>query len=156
MLRILQSVMMLALLAFSSPAFGEDPKAQYLPEFMVGNEPLKDDALIKAFSGIKHVGFYRFGREEIPTHKFEETTYSDGRVQHLQGDEELKGRWYVKNDRICFRYADVWMRLLCYDIYRVGTCYYHLIRSSGGVDTFGWTARSTPEGEKPTCDAQIS
>ncbi len=124
--------------------------------FMLNNHPLNNEELFEAFSGVRHDGYYRFDREEIPTHEFSETTFEDGRVEHYQGVELLKGYWNIKDNRICFRYEKIWQRELCYDIYRVGTCYYHYIRSSGGRAVSGWTARSTPSTETADCDAQIS
>lgn len=131
-------------------------KLPWMHDFMVDNSPLKAEELRKAFKGRTHEGFYRFERDEIPTTRFTETTRSDGRVKHVQGEETLTGTWEIEGDQICFQYEDVWKNTYCFDIYRVGTCYYHYIRTSNGIPVNRWTARSTPKGEVPDCDIAIS
>lgn len=149
-------VPILSLVAFlflmtSSSAYGGEKF-----DFMVDNKPLNEAELKKAFKGVTHYGFYRFNRDNIPTHKFTETTYADGRVEHVQGEEVLKGRWSIKKNRMCYRYYDIWEQEMCFDMYRVGTCYYHVIRTSGGNRTLDWTARSTPKHQEPDCDPAVA
>ena len=125
-------------------------------DFMVNNSPLKTLELREAFAGQTHNGYYRFDREELPTHRFEETTAKDGGVTHTQAEEVLTGNWTLKDDQICFIYNEVWARQLCFDIYRVGNCYYHYLMTEGGRPVQAWTARSSLKGERPSCEPNIS
>jgi hypothetical protein len=125
-------------------------------EFMQDNSPLTEAELLKAFKGKTHKGYYRFDRNDLPTHTFTETTAKDGYVKHVQGEEVLEGKWRVKDNRICYRYFDIWYQEMCFDIYRVKNCFYHVIRTSGQNRVFEWTARSTPKDEDPNCDAPVA
>lgn len=125
-------------------------------DFMIDNSPLRASELTEAFSGRTHSGFYRFEREAFPTHRFEETTAKDGSVEHLQGAETLTGKWSLKGDQICYVYDEIWARQLCFDIYRVGNCYYHYLQTEGGRPIKAWTARSSFKGERPNCEPNIA
>lgn len=125
-------------------------------DFMVNNSPLKAAELEDAFRGQTHRGFYRFERDALPTHRFEETTTTDGQVKHIQGDEVLTGVWAIKGNQICFIYEEVWARTLCFDIYQKGNCYYHYLMTEGGRPVRSWTARSSLKGERPNCEPNIS
>ena len=70
-----------------SAAHAKDIPQRNTYDFMINNSPLKATELREAFDGQTHDGFYRFEREALPTHKFKETTSSDGRVKHVQGEE---------------------------------------------------------------------
>ncbi len=146
----------LIVFAMLAVASAEDKPSQPVHDFMINNSPLKAEELRAAFSGKTHDGFYRFERESIPTHSFSETTTADGRVTHIQGPETITGTWRIKGDQICYTYDDTWRRELCFDMYRVGNCYYHYIMTEAGRPIQAWTARSHPRGEQPDCDAQIS
>lgn len=119
-------------------------------------EKLNGGQLHTAFSGITHKGQYRFLREENSTFAFIETTNTDGTLTHIQGPETLTGIWDINNDLICYTYDKIWTYPVCFNIYKSGTCYYHLIRSSNGVTRYGVTARSTPSTQRPDCDALTS
>lgn len=125
-------------------------------DFMINNSPLKAGELNAAFKGQTHSGFYRFERETLPTHKFEETTAKDGGVKHVQGKEVLTGQWSVEGDQLCFIYNEVWSRQLCFNIYRVGNCYYHYLMSEGDQPIRAWTARSSLKGERPNCEPNVA
>ena len=62
-------------------------QAQLLPskkvhDFMIGNSPLKATELTESFDGQTHAGYYRFDSEQLPTHRFEETTTANGKSTH--------------------------------------------------------------------------
>lgn len=109
-----------------------------------------------AFFGITHRGQYRFRREAVNTFAFTETTHKDGTLIHRQGRETLSGIWEIRGDQICYTYQKIWTYPVCFNIYKSGTCYYHLLRSSNGRPTYAVTARSTPATQEPDCDAFIS
>ena len=117
---------------------------------------LDEDGLRTAFSGITHLGQYRFLREENNTFAFTETTREDGTLIHKQGQETLSGIWDINEDQICYTYDKIWTYPVCFNIYKSGTCYYHNIRSSNGFPRNGVTARSTPSTQEPDCDALAS
>lgn len=132
-------------------------QAQTMPyEFMVGNKPLSDAELQAAFKGVTHIGYYRFERGELDTRSFAETTHSDGAVEHVQGKEVLTGRWRINDDLICYAYDIAQPIEFCFNIYQVGNCYYHVAMTNGGSPLGRWTARSTPEGEEPNCEAPFT
>ena len=108
------------------------------------------------FSGVTHKGQYRFLREATKTFAFTETTRTDGTLTHRQGAEILSGIWNIDEDRICYTYDRIWTYPVCFEIYKSGTCYYHLLRSSDGVPRYTVTARSTPSTQEPDCDALSS
>lgn len=114
------------------------------------------DGLHTAFSGVSHRGQYRFLREATGTFAFTETTKKDGTLVHVQGHETLKGIWNVQGDQICYTYERIWTYPVCFNIYKSGTCYYHLLRSSDGIARQAVTARSTPTTQTPDCDALSS
>lgn len=142
------------LLTLSSVSYisAQTPQPAKPHDFMIDNTPLSSDELSAAFKGRTHLGYYRFERDTVSTTRFTETTTSDGRVTHVQGDETLTGTWKIKSDQICYQYDDVWPNVYCFDIYQVGTCYYHYIRTRNETPVNRWTARSTPKGEVPDCD----
>lgn len=117
---------------------------------------LESEALRKAFSGITHRGQYRFLREAANTYAFAETTHSDGTLKHVQGEETLLGIWTVDADQICYTYDRIWTYPVCFNIYKSGTCYYHLLRSTNGIAQHAVTARSTPSTQRPDCDVIVS
>ena len=117
---------------------------------------LDADGLRTAFSGVTHRGQYRFLRKATGTFAFTETTHEDGSLLHVQGPEAIKGTWQVQDDQICYTYDRIWTYPVCFNIYKSGTCYYHLLRSSDGVPQYVVTARSTPTTQEPDCDALTS
>ena len=137
----------------STPISSAQTSALSAPhDFMVDNTPLNAEELRSTFNNRTHLGYYRFERDTLSTTRFMETTASDGRVTHVQGDETLTGTWHIKSNQMCYQYDDVWPNIYCFDIYKVGTCYYHYIRTQNETPVNRWTARSTPKGEVPNCD----
>ena len=114
---------------------------------------LDKSALRTVFSGVTHKGQYRFLREATNTFAFVETTHEDGTLIHRQGQETLSGIWNIVEDQICYTYDRIWTYPVCFNIYKSGTCYYHLLRSSDGQPRNAVTARSTPSTQEPDCDA---
>ena len=157
MIRQMLKTSLYVLIMAAAPAVAADttPKAPQ-HDFMINNSPLKAGELRAAFEGQTHVGVYRFEREALPTHKFSETTFKDGRVKHVQGEEILSGQWKITGDQICYTYTDVWYNNLCFDMYRVGNCYYHYLMTEGNRVMRVWTARSSLKGERPNCEPNIS
>jgi len=113
---------------------------------------LSGDQLDLAFSGITHRGQYRFTREAVNTFAFTEITRKDGTLTHRQGREVLNGIWNIAGDQICYTYDKIWTYPVCFNIYKSGTCYYHLQRSADGRPVYGVTARTTPSTQEPDCD----
>ena len=117
---------------------------------------LDAEGLRTAFSGVTHKGQYRFFREATNTFAFSETTQEDGTLTHRQGAEILSGIWAINDDQICYTSERIWTYPVCFNIYKSGTCYYHLLRSSNGEPRNRVTARSTPSTQEPDCDALTS
>ena len=117
---------------------------------------LEADGLQAAFSDVAHRGQYRFLRKATGTFAFTETTNKDGTLTHVQGEEVLRGIWEIEDDQICYTYERIWTYPVCFNIYKSGTCYYHLLRSSNGIAQYVVTARSTPAKQRPDCDLLAS
>ena len=143
-----------ALSGFAYSAADDTAPPKY--DFMIGNTPLQSGELRAAFLGQTHVGFYRFDSANIPTRSFSETTFKNGRVEHTQGGEVLTGQWVIRKNQICYTYDNVWQSQLCFDMYRVGNCYYHYLATQGPRPMKLWTARSSLKGESPDCEPSIA
>ncbi len=155
----------LVLLCLSAPAFAQADGAMvpnedgdYLPDTRQ-QEPLSEAELIEAFTDKTHLGTYNFQRRDIGTIAFEETTTADGRTIHRQGTKVDSGTWRVRANVICFEYEDFSQNgrrdLFCFNIYKVGNCYYHyglgIGRGGFGLRGGNFTARSVHAGETANC-----
>ncbi|MEP1231030.1 MAG: hypothetical protein ABJG88_10180 [Litorimonas sp.] len=131
----------------------------YLPDLET-TQTLDAAGLQTVFSGKTHLGTYSFLREDISTYAFSETTFSDGRIEHIQQTHEKKqvdtGQWEIEDDRICYDYDDPRLHQACFTIYVVGNCYYHHQVEVQGYPASGFTARSVIKGERPNCEPPIA
>ena len=129
------------------------------PEYDV---PLSEAELITAFKGQTHRGTYNFRRVSFRTFGFEETTQSDGGVEHKQDGHTDTGRYTIKDNLLCFTYDPnergefARYNPICFNIYQRGNCYYHYQRSVNNTPVRGFTARSVIKGDNPDCAPQIS
>lgn len=124
-------------------------------DFLIDNEPMSEGEIKRFFKGQTHKGAYQFDRDGHATRGFEETTYADGRVLHIQGEETLNGSWRIADGHMCYTYERVWSEEICFDMYQVNNCIYHYQRSVGGLPRTGWTARTNLKGERAQCDIPI-
>ncbi|MEP6343666.1 MAG: hypothetical protein ABJ275_10145 [Maricaulaceae bacterium] len=164
--------LILSLSLFISLSFALTPLSAAQSGVLQDSEPLQDNSLFNVipdtakkldgaglrslFSDVTHKGQYRFLREATKTFAFVETTRADGTLTHRQGQEILSGIWNINSDQICYTYDQIWTYPVCFNIYKSGTCYYHLLRSSDGQPRYAVTARSTPSTQDPDCDALTS
>lgn len=123
------------------------PDAQYRAE----NPPLTTEELKAVYHGQTHSGVYEISRRSVATFAYEETTFADGRVLHLHGDKTDHGTWRIKGGRICFTYEDPELVPACFEVYKLGNCYYNYQKTARGYPYEGWTGWSVIKGEDPTC-----
>ena len=116
------------------------------------DEPISEAKLRAAFTGKKHKGSYNFLNRDITTFAFEETTYSDGRIRHVQEGKVDTGQWKITDNVICYDYDDPELLQACFRMYIRGNCYYHYQVSVQGYPKFGFSARSVIDGETPNCE----
>lgn len=116
------------------------------------DEPISEAELRAAFTGKKHKGSYNFLNRDITTFAFEETTYSDGRIRHVQQGKVDTGQWNITDNVICYDYDDPELLQACFRMYVRGNCYYHYQVSVQGYPKFGFSARSVIDGETPNCE----
>ncbi len=136
------------LLPFHAMALGPEdsyPDVEY-------DEPISEAELRAAFTGKKHKGSYNFLNRDITTFAFEETTYSDGRIRHVQQGKVDTGQWNITDNVICYDYDDPELLQACFRMYVRGNCYYHYQVSVQGYPKFGFSARSVIDGETPNCE----
>lgn len=135
-------------LAISSPARADDN----LPDLSKA-KPLTAAQLEAVFRGKTHRGSYNFIRKNFTSYGFEETTFADGTLEHIQSKKNEAGVWEINtsDDLICYLYIHSPSRHICFSIYQLGNCYYHYQRSVAGRPVKGFTARSVIKGEVPDC-----
>jgi len=156
---IIRACLCLTFMGFMSNAHAQLDDDYYLPDIET-TQTLDADGLMAVFSGKTHLGTYSFLRGDINTYAFTETTFADGRIEHIQKTHEKQiidtGQWEIEDDRICYDYDDPRLRQACFKIYVVGNCYYHYQIEVQGFPASGFTARSVVKGERPSCDPAIA
>ena len=127
------------------------------------DRPLSEVELKTVFKGQTHRGTYSFKRVSFKSFGFEETTKSDGGVEHIQDGHKDTGTYEIEGNLICFSYDEndrgefAQFNPICFNIYQRGNCYYHYQRSVSHRSIFGaFTARSVIKGDNPDCAPQIS
>jgi len=117
--------------------------------------PLTTAQLEASFKGQTHTGSYNFLHKNITTFAFEETTFADGRIRHVQQGHVDTGEWSISNNLICYDYDDPGLSKACFEIYVRGNCYYHSpINSSRGLYR-RFTARSVIAGQTADCEPNL-
>lgn len=155
-LRLVTSIIVIALVTVSTPIVAQDTGDDYALEMPDVSQvtPLNEADLLAAFTDKTHQGTYNFRRPNIDTFEFEETTTSDGRTRHVHGPKVDTGTWRVKANVICFHYEG-WQGELdhfaCFNIYKQGNCFYHYGLSGFGRGGGNFTARSVHKGDVPDC-----
>jgi len=126
------------------------------------NIPLNETELISVFKGQTHRGTYSFMRESFTSFGFEETTKSDGSIEHIQDGHTDTGSYEIRDNLICYSYDPnergefAKFNPICFNIFQRGNCYYHYQRSVQSRPVRGFTGRSVTKGDNPDCAPQIS
>jgi len=123
---------------------------------VVNDTPLSETELLTVFKGQTHRGSYNFKRRDIDTFAFEETTYENGDIRHIQGERKDTGDWSVIDNQICYRYDADNLLPACFEIYQRGNCYYHFQKTVNGLTYEKFTARSVIKGDNPDCAPHVS
>lgn len=142
-------IILIALMPFSVSAQEIFPNVTH-------QSPLTAEQLDNVFNGQSHRGSYNFMRKSFTTYSFEETTFEDGTLEHIQADVVDKGVWAISETLICYRYANKAFQSACFEIYQLGNCYYHYLKTVAGRSQGVFTARTVIKGESPDCAPLIS
>lgn len=144
-------IMLALILPFKAGAMGPDeiyPDVEY-------ETALSGAELALIFKGQKHLGSYNFLNRDITSFAFEETTFDDGKIRHVQQGRVDTGNWTITDNIICYDYDDPLLRQACFKIYARGNCYYHYQVSVEGQTRYGFTARTIIDGETPNCEPSL-
>lgn len=112
------------------------------------------------FSDVTMDGAYNFGRNGKAQSFYTETHYPDGTLSYTEDGVVNPGRWFVREDTLCFMYPTNRMSGGCFRVYQVKNCFYFYAAARKQVareigETY-WTARATKQGEPAGCDPAIS
>ena len=112
------------------------------------------------FSDVTMDGAYRFGRDGKPQSFYVEKHNPDGTLTYTEDGKTDPGRWFVRNDSLCFAYPSNRLAGGCFRVYQVKNCYYFYsaARRQVAYETGEpyWIARATKMGEYAGCDPAIS
>lgn len=116
-------------------------------------------ALKSSFAGVTHKGAYNFDARGRADNRFTEWHGADGKILYREGELLAKGTWTLARDMICYNYDDDRLSGGCFEVYKLGTCYYFYdsaVVNFAATESIFWTARSVPKGQSATCEAMIS
>ena len=83
---------------------------------LIPGEDIADAYADKTVKAIYALEWHNAGRRFVETHT------EDGRVDYTEGDFASLGRWYVKDDLMCFEYDEEPGREHCFTKFRYGNC----------------------------------
>lgn len=141
-----------------------------LPTFAVGQSQdtdIRENAnqlsgtdIKSVFSGVTMDGAYNFGRNGKAQSFYTEKHNSDGTLTYTEDGETEPGRWFVRNDALCFMYPSNRIAGGCFRVYQIKNCYYFYSTSRRQVayetgEPY-WTARAVKMGERAGCEKAIS
>jgi len=112
------------------------------------------------FADVKMDGAYNFGRNGKAQSFYKEVHKPDGTLSYEEEGKVDPGRWFVRNDSLCFTYPSNRLAGGCFRVYQIKNCYYFYSTSrrqvAGENGQPYWTARSVIEGESVKCVPGIS
>ena len=121
---------------------------------------LDGEQIKSIFSGVVMDGAYNFGRNGKAQSFYIEDHRADGTLIYEEDGEKNPGRWFVRQNTLCFTYPSKRLSGGCFRVYQVKNCFYfyssRLVASESELGTDFWTARSVRKGEAPNCEAAIS
>ena len=121
---------------------------------------LDKERIRSAFSNVTMDGAYNFGRNGKAQSFYVEHHTPEGIVSYEEDGIVEPGRWFVRQNTICYMYPADHMTGGCFRVYQLKNCYYFY---SNTIPAFEnelsrdyWTARAVKQGETPHCEAAIS
>lgn len=112
------------------------------------------------FSDADMDGAYNFGRNGKAQSFYREKHNPDGTLTYQEDGLVEPGRWFVRDDALCFMYPSNQLSGGCFRVYQIKNCYYFYSTSrrqvAGENGRPYWTARAVKRGERAGCDKAIS
>lgn len=123
-------------------------------------DQLTADDIKSVFSDAEMDGAYNFGRNGKAQSFYKEKHNPDGTLLYEEDGIVEPGRWFVRNDALCFMYPSNTLSGGCFRVYRIKNCYYFYSTSRQQVTRETgepyWTARAVKKGERAGCERAIS
>jgi len=123
-------------------------------------DQLTADQIKTIFSDADMSGAYNFGRNGKAQSFYREKHNPDGTLTYEEDGRVEPGRWFVRNDAICFTYPSNQLAGGCFRVYQVKNCYYFYSTSRRQMPSENgqpyWTARAVKQGERAGCERAIS
>ncbi len=147
---------MIAVLAFPVSAFAQTQDTDIRPNA----SQLSADQIKTVFSDTTMDGAYNFGRNGRAQSFYTETHHPNGTLSYKEDGDVEPGRWFVRQDQLCFMYPSNQLAGGCFRVYQVKNCYYFYSAARRQAEfELGedyWIARSVKMGERPACEKAIS
>ncbi len=144
------------LLGIAGTAFGQSQDTDIRPNA----DQLTGDQIKTTFSDAEMDGAYNFGRNGKAQSFYRERHNPDGTLTYEEDGQVEPGRWFVRQDSLCFMYPSNQLAGGCFRVYRVKNCYYFYSTTRRQVATENdepyWTARAVKKGERAGCERAIS
>ena len=121
---------------------------------------LDKERIQSAFSNVTMDGAYNFGRNGKAQSFYVEHHTPEGIVSYEEDGIVEPGRWFVRQNTICYMYPADSMTGGCFRVYQVKNCYYFYTTSRRQVPGENgqpyWTARAVKQGERAGCEKAVS
>lgn len=143
-------------LAVSATSFAQSQDTDIRPNA----DQLTGDQIKSIFSDAEMDGAYNFGRNGKAQSFYREKHFPNGTLTYEEDGQVEPGRWFVRQDALCFMYPSNQLSGGCFRVYRVKNCYYFYSTSrrqvAGENGQPYWTARAVKKGERAGCEKAIS
>lgn len=143
-------------LGFAGPTYGQSQDTDIRPDA----DQLSAEQIKSVFSDADMDGAYNFGRNGKAQSFYREKHNPDGTLIYEEDGQVEPGRWFVREDALCFMYPSNQLAGGCFRVYQVKNCYYFYSTSRRQVATENgdlyWTARAVKKGERAGCERAIS
>jgi len=143
-------------LCFAGISLGQSQDTDIRPNA----DQLTAEQINSIFSDVEMDGAYNFGRNGKAQSFYREKHNPDGTVTYEEDGQVEPGRWFVRDDALCFMYPSNKLAGGCFRVYRVKNCYYFYSTSRQQMANENgepyWTARAVKKGERAGCERAIS
>ncbi|MEP4051593.1 MAG: hypothetical protein ABJN22_05050 [Litorimonas sp.] len=143
-------------LGFSVTAAGQTQDTDIRPNA----DQLTPEQIEAVFSNAEMDGAYNFGLNGKAYSFYRETHKPDGTVIYEEDGIAEPGRWFVREDALCFTYPSDLLAGGCFRVYRIENCYYFYSTARRQTATENnepyWIARAVKRGERAGCEQAIS
>lgn len=123
-------------------------------------DQLSGEQIKSVFADAHMDGAYNFGRNGKAQSFYTEKHNPDGTLTYEEDGIVEPGRWFVRQDALCFMYPSNNLAGGCFRVYQVKNCYYFYSTSRRQVERETgepyWTARAVKRGERAGCERAVS